>query len=230
LIRRLLLVLLILAFGVGADFAAARVFESKVTAALERKYQLGNRPIVQVRDFPFLPHLLTGRFSTVDLAADEARAEGVTLDSVEVHLRGVRVPWAVLLGRHGEVRVDRADGQVELSQEQVNQLLGDRLQGGTVVIDTRGVRIKVEREVLGRRVDAVVAGRLVARGGRLAFQPQSIEVGGVRDQALETSLLPSFSFDVPLPPLPADIEVERVDTGPGQIVLAGRAGGIAIPA
>jgi hypothetical protein len=228
--RRLLLVLLILAVGVGADFAAARVFESKVTTALEHEYQLGDRPIVQVRDFPFLPHLLTGRFSTLDLAANDVRAQGVTLDSVKVHLRGVRVPRAVLLGRHGEVRIDRAEGQVVLSQEQVNRLLGDRLQGGTVAIDSRGVRVRVEREVLGRRVDAVVAGRLVARGGRLAFQPQSIEVGGVRDRALETSLLPSFTVDVPLPRLPADIDVQRVDTEPGHLVLAGRAGGIAIPA
>ena len=228
--RRLLLVLLILAVGVGADFASARVFESKVTTALERKYQLGDRPIVQVRDFPFLPRLLAGRLSTVDLAANDARAQGVTLDSVEVHLHGVRVPRAVPLGGHGEVRVDRADGQVALSQEQVNRLLGDQLQGGTVAIDTRGVRVEVRREVLGRQVDAVVAGRLVARAGRLAFQPRSIEVGGVRDQALETSLLPSFTFDVPLPPLPVDIDVQRVDTEPGQIVLAGRAAGIAVPA
>jgi hypothetical protein len=228
--RRLLLVLLILAVGVGADFASARVFESKVTTALERKYQLGDRPVVQVRDFPFLPRLLAGRLSTVDLAANDARAQGVTLDGVEVHLHGVRVPRAVLLGGHGEVRVDRADGQVALSQEQVNRLLGDRLQGGTVAIDPRGVRVEVRREVLGRQVDAVVAGRLVARTGRLAFQPRSIEVGGVRDQALEASLLPRFSFDVPLPPLPVDIEVQRVDTETGQIVLAGRAAGIAVPA
>jgi LmeA-like phospholipid-binding len=228
--RRLLLVLLIVAVGVGADFASARVFESKVTAALERKYQLGDRPIVQVRDFPFLPRLLAGRLSTVDLAANDARAQGVTLDSVEVHLQGVRVPRAVLLGGHGEVRIDRADGRVALSQEQVNRLLGDRLQGGTVAVDTRGVRVEVRREVLGRQVDAVVTGRLVARAGRLAFQPRSIEVGGVRDQALEASLLPSFSFDVPLPPLPVDIDVQRVDTEPGQIVLAGRAAGIAVPA
>jgi hypothetical protein len=47
---------------------------------------------------------------------------------------------------------------------------------------------------------------------------------------LEASLLPSFSFDVPLPPLPVDIDVQRVDTEPGQIVLAGRAAGIAVPA
>jgi hypothetical protein len=228
--RKLLVVLLILAVGVGADFAAARVFESKVTTALERRYQLGDKPIVQVRDFPFLPHLLTGRFSTFELAASDARAQGLTLDSVEVHLRGVRVPRAVLWGGHGVVRIDHAEGQVELSQTQVNRLLGDRLQGGSLTIESGGLKLKVQREVLGRQVDSVVSGRLLARGGRLAFQPRSIEVGGVRDPALEASLLPSFTFDVPLPPLPADIAVQRVVTEPGHLLLAGSAGGIALPA
>jgi hypothetical protein len=86
--RLLLLLLLVAAIGVGADLAAARAFESRVGDALERKYQLERRPIVQVRDFPFLPHLLSGRLSTLDLAATDARASGITLDRVEVHLRG----------------------------------------------------------------------------------------------------------------------------------------------
>jgi hypothetical protein len=221
--RRLLLALLIVAVAVGADFAAARVFERRVTTALEREYQLGDRPVVQVRDVPFLPHLLTGRFSGIDLAASDARARGITLTSVEVRLREVRVPRAVLLGRHGVVRVDRAEGQVELSQDQINQLLRDRLQGGSVAIDANGVRLRVDTQVLGQRVQAVVVGRLGVRTGRMTFQPESVEVGGVRNQVLEAALLSRFSFAVPLPPLPADIEVERVDTGPGMVALVGRA-------
>lgn len=221
--RRLLLVLLIVAVAVGADFAAARVFERRVTTGLERKYQLSDRPVVQVRDVLFLPHLLTGRFTGIDLKASDARTGGITLTSVEVRLRGVHVPRAVLLGRRGVVRVDRAEGQVELSQDQVNQLLRDRLQGGSVAIDASGVRLRVETQVLGRRVEVVVKGRLGVRAGRMTFQPESVEVSGVRDPALEAALLSRFSFAVPLPPLPADIEVERVDTGPGVVVLAGRA-------
>ena len=228
--RRLLLVLLIAAVGVGADFASARLFESRVTTALERKYQLGSRPIVQVRDFPFLPHLLTGRFSTLDLAASDAQAKGVILDRVEVHLRGVRVPRAVLLGGHGLVRVDRVEGQVELSQDQVNRLLADRLAGGSVKLEASGVRVRVATELLGRRVDAVVVGRLGAHNGRMAFQPESVEVNGVRDPLLETALTSRFAVEVPLPPLPADITVERVDTESGAVVLAGSAGALQVPA
>jgi LmeA-like phospholipid-binding len=228
--RRLLFLLLVAAVLVGADFVAARVFESKVTTALERKYQLGGRPIVQVRDFPFLPHLLTGRFSEIDLAASHAQARGLDLDKVEVRLHGVRVPRSVLFGGHGQVRVERTEGQVELGQAQINRLLADRLAGGTVAIEANGVRLRVGTDVLGRPVEAVVAGRLAARDGRLAFQPQSVEVGGVRDPALETTLVSRFTFEVPLPRLPADIQVERVHTEPGVVLLEGRAGAIEVAA
>lgn len=228
--RKLLLLLLLAAVLVGADFAAARLFESNVTTALERKYQLGGRPVVQVRDFPFLPHLLTGRFSEVDLAASDARARGLELDRVEVQLRGVRVPRSVLLGGHGVVRVERAEGQVELGQDQINRLLADRLAGGSVTIGADGVRLRVGTDVLGRRVDAMVSGRLAASGGRLAFEPRSVEVGGVRDPVLEGTLVERFRFELPLPPLPADIRVERVDTEPGAVVLTGRAGAVEVAA
>ena len=71
--RRLLIAVLVLVLlGAVADFAAARIFEDRVTEALQREYDLGRRPVVQVRDFPFLPHLATGRFSTIDLAATDA--------------------------------------------------------------------------------------------------------------------------------------------------------------
>ena len=68
--RKLLIAaVVLLILGVAADFAAARVFEDRVTTELQREYDLGRRPVVQVRDFPFLPHLATGRFSTIDVAA-----------------------------------------------------------------------------------------------------------------------------------------------------------------
>ena len=229
--RRLLIALLLLvALGVGADFAAARLFESRITTALERKYDLGQRPIVQVRDFPFLPHLATGRFSGIDLAAHDARAEGITLETVEVHLRGVQVSRSAMLGSGGNVRVDRSDGQVELSQAQINKLLADRLQGGSVTIAASGVRLRVDSEILGRRVEAVVTGRLGARNGQIAFLPDSVEVGGVRNPQLETRLLSQFTFDVPVPKLPGDIKVDRVTTGPGTLTLAGRAGVLEVAA
>ena len=77
--RKLLIAVVVVLLLLGAaDFVAARVFEDRVTEALQREYDLGQRPVVQVRDVPFLPHLVTGRFSTIDVAATDASAKGST--------------------------------------------------------------------------------------------------------------------------------------------------------
>ena len=225
--RRLLIAAVILLVLVAAaDFAAARVFEDRVTDALQREYDLGRRPVVQVRDFPFLPHLATGRFSAIDVAATDARADGVNAARVELNLRDVRVPRDVLLGRPGRIEVARADGQVELTEAEVNRLLADRLRGGSLAVEEDGVRVRVEVELLGQRLDAVVTGRLGARGGAITFTPDAVVLGEGLDPALGSRVASEFTFEVPLPDLPAGVRLDRVETRPGTVVLSGRAAAV----
>jgi LmeA-like phospholipid-binding len=197
---------------------------------LQREYELGRRPVVQVRDFPFLPHLATGRFSTIDVAATDAKTEGINAARVQLHLRGVRVPRDVLFGEPGRITVDRADGQVELTEAEVNRLLADRLQGGALAIGEDGVRVRVQVELLGRSLDAVVTGKLGARDGAVTFTPEDVRLGGGVDPALGPQIASRFTFEVPLPELPAGLQLERVDTRPGTVVLSGRAAAVGVSA
>jgi hypothetical protein len=230
--RKLLLaVVVLLLLGAGADFVAARVFEDRVTEVLQREYDLGRRPVVQVRDFPFLPSLAAGRFSTIDVAATDATANGINAAELQLRLHGVRVPRQVLLGEPGRVTVDRADGTVELSEAEVNRLLADRLQGGALAIEEDGVRVRVQVELLGQTLDALVTGRLGARDGAVTFTPDTVRVGDGRlEQAQESAIASRFGFAVPLPELPAGVRLERVDTRPGTLVLSGRAAGVGVDA
>jgi LmeA-like phospholipid-binding len=220
------LVVLLLA-GVGADFAAARYFEGQVAATLARRYQL-ERPVVQVRDFPFLPHLALGRFSAIDLAASDMRARGVTAERVEVHLHDVSVPRRVLLGEGGPITVGRADGQAVLSEAEVNSLLAGALKGATVRLDRGGVQLSVSTDLAGQPVRATIAGTIGARNGHLLFTPTRIEGGVPLPPAVATQLLSQFRLDVPVPRLPADIQVERVTAVPGALIIAGRAGAVRV--
>jgi hypothetical protein len=231
--RKLLVAAVVLVLlGAGADFAAARIFEGRVTEALQQEYDLGRRPVVQVRDFPFLPHLATGRFSTIDLAATDATARGINAAQLKLTLHGVRVPREVMLGEPGRVTVDRADGTIELTEAEVNRLLADRLQGGTLTIGEDGVRVRTRLELLGQPLDAVVTGKLGARDGGVTFTPTEIRLGdrGPLDPAQQDLLSSQFTFRVPLPELPAGVRLERVDTRPGMVVLSGRAAGIGVAA
>ena len=231
--RKLLIaVVVLLLLGAAADVAAARVFEDRVTEALQREYDLGRRPVVQVRDVPFLPHLATGRFSTIDLAATDATARGINAAQLKLTLHGVRVPRDVLLGEPGRITVDRADGTIELTEAEVNRLLADRLQGGTLAIKEDGVELRVKVPLLGQTLEARVAGELGARDGRVTFTPAEIRLGeqGRIDPSTEDLLASQFTFEVPLPELPAGVRLERVDTRPGTVVLSGRAAGVRVDA
>jgi len=231
--RKLLIaVVVVLLLGAGADFAAARVFEDRVTEALQREYDLGRRPVVQVRDVPFLPHLATGRFSTIDLAATDATARGINAAQLKLTLHGVRVPRDVLLGEPGRITVDRADGTIELTEAEVNRLLADRLKGGTLAIKENGVELRVQVPLLGQTLEALVTGELGARDGRVTFTPDEIRLGeqGRIDPSVKDLLASQLTFEVPLPELPAGVRLERVDTRPGTVVLSGRAAGVRVDA
>jgi LmeA-like phospholipid-binding len=227
--RFLIAVVVLVLLGAAADFVAARVFEDRVTTELQREYDLGRRPVVQVRDFPFLPHLATGRFSTIDVAATDASVKGINAAQLQLILHDVRVPREVLLGEPGRITVDRADGTIELTEAEVNRLLADRLQGGSLAIEEDGARVRVEVPLLG---EALVTGRLGARDGAVSFTPEEIRLGGrgPLQPALEDQLSAQLSFQVPLPELPAGVRLERVETRPGTVVLSGRAAGVGVAA
>jgi hypothetical protein len=228
--RKLLIAaVLLLVLGAAADFAGARIFEDRVTDALQREYELDRRPVVQVRDFPFLFSLAAGRFSTIDLAATDARARGVNAAKLQLQLHDVRVPREVLLGEPGRITVERADGRIELTEAEVNRLLADHLQGGRLAVDEDGVRIQVRVQLLGQ---VLVTGRLGARDGAVTFRPQEVRLGDGGDPigAGEELLAEQFTFEVPLPELPAGVRLERVDTRPGTVVLSGRATAVTVAA
>ena len=227
--RKLLIAaVVLLILGVAADFAAARVFEDRVTEVIQREYGLDRRPVVQVRDFPFLPNLATGRLENVDVAATDVQAGGVTAARLVLHLHDVRVPRDVLLGERGRVEVGRADGQVELTEAEVNRLLADRLPGASLDVGDDGVRVRLRTELLGQPVEAVATGRLGASRGAIAFAPEKVELGGGLDPALESQVAPLLAVRVPLPELPAGLRLEGVDTRPGTVIVTGRAAGVSV--
>ncbi|HYT26611.1 MAG TPA: DUF2993 domain-containing protein, partial [Actinomycetota bacterium] len=163
-----------------------------------------------------------------DVAATDVRARGVTASRVEVHLHGVSVARDVLLGRPGRVTIGRADGQVTLTEAEVDRLLASRLRGATIELSSEGVRLRVTADVLGQQVDGTVDGTLEARSAGIAFVPSRISAPAGLDPSVQRELLSLFAVQVPLPPLPAGVQVERVVTEPHALVVSGRAGTVQV--
>jgi hypothetical protein len=60
------------------------------------------------------------------------------------------------------------------------------------------------------------------------FTPTRVESPAGVPSALGTQLLSQFRLDVPVPRLPADIQVERVLTAPEALIVSGRAGAVRV--
>ena len=186
--------------------------------------------MVQVRDFPFLPHLLTGRFSTIDVAATDASARGINAAQLQLTLHGVRVPREVLLGeRPGHRRPGRRDHRADRGRGQ--PAAGRPPPGRELAIGEDGVEVRTQVELLGQPLDVQVSGKLGARDGGVTFTPDEIRLGdrGPLDPSADF-LSSQFTFQVPLPELPAGVRLERVDTRPGTVVLRGRAASVGVAA
>jgi hypothetical protein len=77
-------------------------------------------------------------------------------------------------------------------------------------------------------VQASLAGTIGARNGHIEFTPTRVESGTPVPPLVATQLMSLFHLDVPVPRLPADIQVERVVAAPGALVISGRAGAVRV--
>jgi hypothetical protein len=227
--RTLLIVLIVLGIvGVGADFVAGRLFESRTRTAVQQHFDLAKKPAVEVRDFPFLFSLARGKLRTVDVAVSDVRTEGLTIEDLQLTLHDVTIPREVVTGGSGTVTVEGAGGRLRLSEEEINRLLAERLKGAKVQLDERGMQIEARQVILGQTVDALVRGRLEARGGKLVFTPQQVDAGGVSLPAQILDQIRGQAFEYPLPPLPGGLVPEGIVTEPGALVVTGRLGALDI--
>ncbi len=106
------------------DRVGAAVAEAALARQLQRTQHLAEQPSVTIRGFPFLTQALRGRYTQIDLTAQNLQRQGVHVSTATVHLFGVLVNTGdVLGGRAGTIRVTRETGTAELSYADLNTLL-----------------------------------------------------------------------------------------------------------
>ena len=127
--RRLLVTIVVLAaLVVAVDFVARAATEAGVSRALEKKVQTASTPKVTISGFPFLLHLVTGRFPEVTIDAVDVRSDSVTLSTFHAVLHDVHAR-AVALARNegGTITADSGNGTATISADEAGALL--RSQG-----------------------------------------------------------------------------------------------------
>jgi hypothetical protein len=193
-----LVVLLVVAAGV--DLALTRSAERR--ASEQATVQLGAPATVDLQGWPVTVRLLAGTLPAVEVRATDVPTDsGVRLATLDATLTRVRVRIADLAA--GRLPEEAEDGTfvATLDREGVRQLLGDLGQAGDVQL-TPG---RVAFTVGGFTIESGVG----VANGQLVLTPFT-----------DLGLLPD-TFQVPLPELPAGVDVQNVSVLDDALQLEG---------
>ncbi|WP_225755687.1 DUF2993 domain-containing protein [Actinotalea sp. Marseille-Q4924] len=201
-------VVVVLAGGaVVADGIARDRTEDRLAADLPEQIRgLDAPPDVTIGGWPFLTQVLAGELDQVDIAAEEAVLEGLTLQDVEVRLTGVSTDQPTT-ARTAELTavapVDRLGEVIDLP----------------VTLTARDGSLVAEGDVLGIPLEIVLLP--TAAGREIAIEVQEISAGG---GSFDLSGIPGLegAFDglaVPVDQLPEGLELTDVRVEGDTVVL-----------
>ncbi|HEX8099528.1 MAG TPA: DUF2993 domain-containing protein [Actinomycetota bacterium] len=154
--RRLLVFLVILGLIlVVADFALKAVGEYFVARELRVKLGLAHNPSVSLISFPFIPHLVSGDFDTVQITSKDNSIRGINVESFRLNLHDVRfAPRQLVTGKDATIRGREGDGRLEITGEAVTEALNRagvplrvRFEGGEVIIGSPQLHIEGRAEL-----------------------------------------------------------------------------------
>ncbi|SCG61941.1 LmeA family phospholipid-binding protein [Micromonospora halophytica] len=222
-----LLVLLLLLAGllVVADRVAAGVAERAIADQVEQeiaKQQAQSAPPqVDVGGFPFLTQVLGGRYERISIVLTDVRGavggNAVSVPRLDVDARNVQASLDTLRSGQGDVVAETVDGTGTVTYDSLAKLLdrpGLKLgeQDGRLVV-TAPV------DILGQKLTVTgTADVTVAEGNKVALRFNDLDAEGLPAVPLARTLLSNFardiSVDVPLPELPFQLNVRKVEPRP----------------
>jgi hypothetical protein len=140
---------------IGADFGLRALAQYWVSGQLQNSFELDRRPSVSLGGFPFLPRLVTGRFSSVTVESEgQVRTGRFLLSAVDLALQDVRFPPDQLLfGNKATIRARSGSGAAVLTEEEINRAfpatvpITIRLFGGKVHIRASGLQGEAETKL-----------------------------------------------------------------------------------
>jgi hypothetical protein len=213
---------------VVADRFAARVAGQVVADRIKASQHLTTTPEVSVKGFPFLTQLVAGRYDHVDATAEDVKHGNVRATSLILHLYGVHVSVADVLGQSVKtIAIDRANGSVLLSYADINALT--KASGVKVVPGTGGtVGVSGTVVVGGQKVKGSGVGSVDATADGIRVTVSQLKTPGL-SSTLTRLLLNKLTFVIPNSDLPYGIKVKTVDMSSLGADVGASAGAFVIP-
>jgi len=177
--RKLLVVLaLVVAVLVGADFGLRLLANYWVGRELQSSLSLSQRPSVSIGGFPFLPELISGDVASVTVHAKGSVTEGkLPMHEVALTLQNVFFsPGQLVAGGGSTIRAGTGVGSAQFTEADLNAAIGASVP---VTIRFREGRVVVSTSLIGQEFEAtpsISQGQLVLTSSNVAIPKLSIEL------------------------------------------------------
>jgi hypothetical protein len=154
--KLLILVGILLALGVAADFGVRLYSEHVVADELQKTLKLDRRPSVSFGGWPFVPHLISGNLPSATVSASElAGPGGVRLTKVSITLRDLRFPsHRLLLKGAGTFRARSGSATATFTSADLNATLKSeglplavKIADGHATADVHGTEVSVNLRI-----------------------------------------------------------------------------------
>jgi len=221
-VRRLLFVVLLLVGTVLAVDRLGSVWAAhEVANAVRDSEGLPQTPDVAIHGVPFLTQVAAGEYDDVEATVHRYQRGGVTIDRINVHLRGVHVPFSDLITDDvQQVPVDRVEGSVRLAYDDLAQAARRSIQV-SYAGDGR-VRVSGSVDIAGVSVGASGTGGVSLANDRVTVAIDEVSVSGGGSASVTAAVRQEFGFTVRLPSLPFGIALQSVKAEEAGIVIAAR--------
>ena len=193
--RTMVTIIVLLVVALVADFLLRGAAENAAGTMIDRKIPQEVDPEVRLGDFPFLWSVLRGRFDRIEVQIPSARAGALVVDDIGLTFEDVQLEALEVLGGRGNLRARSLRGSGVISQETLNRVLQDEVQG---------LQLSVENgRVIVSRGDVSVPATMVIAGDDILLRAGDL-VGPI---------------EIPLPELLPEISFSSLQTSPGEVVI-----------
>ncbi|MFE1167386.1 DUF2993 domain-containing protein [Nocardiopsis sp. NPDC058789] len=218
--RKFLVVFLILlaALVVVADVGARSFAQSTLAGRLADQMEMSEDPDVSIEGWAFLPQVISGTYTEVNIEADSATMGGVTVEKIEATASDVEAPLSDLMDQP-TVTAGQVDGSFVVPYAYFNPYLPE---GMTITTENGEPRINGELAVpeLGRSVSVSSAGEFSVDGDTLHVTPVDIEVADVplNVDAMVSTML---TFSAQVPELPFGLTAKEMEATSNGLKITG---------
>ncbi|MEU3141909.1 DUF2993 domain-containing protein [Nocardiopsis alba] len=223
--RKFLVVLLILlaALVVVADIGARSFAQSTLSERLAQQMDMSEEPDVSIEGWAFLPQVLSGTYTEVNIDAASATMSGVTVEQVEATASDVEAPLSDLMNEP-DVVAGQVDGSFVVPYTYFNPYLPEGMTIGTEEGDAR-ISGELALTELGRSIPVSSGVEFTVDGDVLTVTPVDIQIGDLPID-LGDQVADALGFSAQVPELPLGLSVTEMEATSSGLRITGTGSGI----